>query len=150
MAAPTANVAADVSAACTGRAVVISEIPSSSRAWAAKASFAISCSSDLPRKRRVDPALDVNVGKLIELKVDVLAQLLAFAREIGLFGIRLRTDGHIFASRHRHGAGHQSRNARDQDFVLRCGRRSNADEVETMPSLAPSTAALNHPMRLTR
>ena len=32
MAAPTANVAADVSAACTGRAVVVSEIPSSSRA----------------------------------------------------------------------------------------------------------------------
>jgi hypothetical protein len=32
MAAPTENVAAEVSAACTGRAVVISEIPSSSRA----------------------------------------------------------------------------------------------------------------------
>jgi hypothetical protein len=32
MAAPTANVAAEVSAAWTGRAVVISEIPSSSRA----------------------------------------------------------------------------------------------------------------------
>src|SRR5450759_1020085 len=43
MAAPTENVAAEVSAACTGRAVVISEIPSSSRAWAVKASFAISC-----------------------------------------------------------------------------------------------------------
>ena len=42
MAAPTENVAADVSAACTGRAVVIYEIPSSSRAWAVKASFAIS------------------------------------------------------------------------------------------------------------
>jgi hypothetical protein len=43
MAAPTENVAADVNAACTGRAVVISEIPSSSRAWAVKASFAINC-----------------------------------------------------------------------------------------------------------
>ena len=43
MAAPTENITADVSAACTGRAVVISEIPSSSRAWAVKASFAISC-----------------------------------------------------------------------------------------------------------
>jgi len=31
-AAPTENVKADVNAACTGRAVVISEIPSSSRA----------------------------------------------------------------------------------------------------------------------
>jgi hypothetical protein len=34
MAAPTEKVTADVSAACTGRAVVTSEIPSSSRAWA--------------------------------------------------------------------------------------------------------------------
>ena len=32
MAAPTENMMADVSAACTGRALVISEIPSSSRA----------------------------------------------------------------------------------------------------------------------
>src|SRR5450756_176864 len=37
MAAPTENDAAEVSAACTGRAVVISEIPSSSCAWALKA-----------------------------------------------------------------------------------------------------------------
>ena len=43
MAAPAENVTADVSAACTGRAVVMSEIPSSSRACAVKASFAISC-----------------------------------------------------------------------------------------------------------
>ena len=43
MAAPKENDTADVSAACTGRAVVISEIPSSSCAWALKASFAISC-----------------------------------------------------------------------------------------------------------
>jgi hypothetical protein len=41
-AAPTEKVAADASAACTGRAVLISEIPSSSRAWAPSASFAIS------------------------------------------------------------------------------------------------------------
>ena len=33
MAAPMENVAADVRAACTGRAAVISEMPSSSRAW---------------------------------------------------------------------------------------------------------------------
>jgi hypothetical protein len=42
MTAPTENEAAEVSAACTGRAVVISEMPSSSRAWAPKASFAVS------------------------------------------------------------------------------------------------------------
>ena len=39
--APVAKVPADVRAAWTGRAVVTSEIPSSSRAWAPSASFAI-------------------------------------------------------------------------------------------------------------
>jgi hypothetical protein len=42
---PTAKVAAEVSAAWIGRAVVASDIPSSSRAWATSASFAISCSA---------------------------------------------------------------------------------------------------------
>ena len=44
-AAPMQKVAADASAAWTGRALVISEIPSSSRAWALRASLAISCSA---------------------------------------------------------------------------------------------------------
>jgi hypothetical protein len=43
-AAPTAKVDAEVSAAWTGRAVVTSEMPSSSRACAPSASFAISYS----------------------------------------------------------------------------------------------------------
>jgi hypothetical protein len=43
IAAPTENDAAEVSAARTGRAVVVSEIPSSSRACALRASFAVSC-----------------------------------------------------------------------------------------------------------
>lgn len=89
MAAPTENITADVNAACTGRAVVISEIPSSSRAWAVKASFAISCFGNLPRKRLIDTALDVDFGKLLPFDLDVLAQLLAFARKIGLFRVRL-------------------------------------------------------------
>ena len=46
-AAPREKVAAEAKAACTGRAVLISEIPSSSRAWAPNASFAISCSATL-------------------------------------------------------------------------------------------------------
>ena len=41
MAAPDAKVTAEVSAACTGRATVMSEMPSSSRAWAPSASLAI-------------------------------------------------------------------------------------------------------------
>src|SRR3569832_28883 len=43
IAAPAEHVAAEVIAACTGRAVVIWEMPNSSRACAPRASFAISC-----------------------------------------------------------------------------------------------------------
>ena len=45
-----------------------------------RASFAISCSG------LIDTSLDVDIGKLIELKSRVLVQLLAFACEISLFG----------------------------------------------------------------
>ena len=108
---------------------------------------------DLPRKRLIDTALDVNVRQLIELKFWTILQFLAFARKVGLFGIRLRTDGHVFAGGHRHGAGHQSRNARDQDIILRGRRRGDSTirlAVETMPSLAPRTAARNQPIRATK
>jgi hypothetical protein len=46
-----------------------------------------------------DTALDINVRQLIELKFWIVLQFLAFARQIRLFGIRLRTDGHILAGR---------------------------------------------------
>jgi hypothetical protein len=68
---------------------------------------------DLPRKVPIDAALDVDIGKLIELKFGGLVQLLAFARQIRPFGVGLRTDGHIFAGGHRHRASHQSRDTRD-------------------------------------
>ena len=78
--------------------------------------------SNLTRKPLFDASLDVNFGELIELGFRALAQFLAFAREIGLFGVGLRTDGYILASRHRHGASHEPRHARDQDIALRRGR----------------------------
>ena len=78
--------------------------------------------SHLPRKPLFDASLDVNFGELIELGFRALAQFLAFAREIGLFGVGLRTDGYILASRHRHRASHEPRHTRDQDIALRRGR----------------------------
>ena len=57
MTAPTENDAAEVSAAYTGRAVVISEIPSSSRAWAPKASFAVSWRATLRANALSTPRL---------------------------------------------------------------------------------------------
>ena len=108
---------------------------------------------DLPRKLPIDAALDVEISKLIELEFGIVAQLLAFAPEVRPFGVGLRADGHIFAGGHRHRASHQSRDTGDQHTVLCCGCRGDTNDqaaVERMPSLAPSTAALNHPMRLTR
>jgi hypothetical protein len=76
---------------------------------------------NLPRQDLIDTTLDVDFGKLIKLKLGILAQLLAFAREVRLLGVGLRPDGHILAGGHRHGASHQSCDARDQDVVLRRG-----------------------------
>jgi hypothetical protein len=42
--------------------------------------------SDLTRKVRLNAAFDIYLGKLGSLELDVLAQLLALARDIGLFG----------------------------------------------------------------
>ena len=123
MAAPIENIAAEVSAACTGRAAVTSDIPSSSRAWAVRASFAMSCWATCRASGLIDASFDVDVGKLIEFKGRIVAQFFAFAREIGSFRIGLRTDRHVFAGRHRHGAGDQTRNPRDHDFMLRRGSR---------------------------
>jgi hypothetical protein len=83
---------------------------------------------NLPRKDLIDTALYVDLGKLIQFKRGIVAQLFAFAREIRPFCVRLRTDGHILAGGHRHGAGNQSRNTRDQDSALRHGRRGDADD----------------------
>ena len=128
MAAPTENVAADVSAACTGRAVVISEIPEFIARVGGQGILCHQLPGNLPRKNLIDAALDVDFGKFINVKLDIFAQLLAFAREVRPFGVGLRADRHILAGGHRHGAGHQSRDTRDQDVVLRRGRRGNADD----------------------
>ena len=76
---------------------------------------------NLPRQRLIDPALDVDFGKLIELGLGILVQLVAFAREIGAFGVA----------------------AAEATPTMRLA-------VEMMPSLAPRTAALNQPMRSMR
>ena len=128
MAAPTENVTADVSAACTGRALVIFEIPSSSRACAVRGIFRRQLLRDLPRKRLVDATLDVDFGKFIQLVRRILAQLRALAREIRLFGVGLRADRHILAGRHRHGPRHQACDTGDQDIVLLRRCRGNADD----------------------
>ena len=50
------------------------------------------------------------------------------ALEIRTLGIRLRTDGHVLACRHRHGTRHQARNAGDQHLAAPGTRRRDADD----------------------
>ena len=43
--------------------------------------------SNLPCKVLIDATLDVDLGKFVELKLRILAQLLALAPKICLFGV---------------------------------------------------------------
>jgi len=99
------------------------------------------------------PALDINVRQLIELKFWIILQFLAFARKIRLFGIRLRTDGHILASGHRHGASHQPCDAHNQDIVLRRRRGGDANDQargRNNAVVGPEDPGRNQPIRATR
>ena len=73
---------------------------------------------DLPGQRRIEPAALVDSRKLLMLAGIVRVEFLPFAIDVGLLGISLRVDRHIFAGRHRHRACHQARNAGDQDILL--------------------------------
>ena len=53
--APAAKVSAETSAAWTGRAVTVSDMPSSSRAWAPRASFAVNCTATRRARRSSRP-----------------------------------------------------------------------------------------------
>ena len=141
-------------AACSGRACESSVIPSSSRACTrarphARSALPATCSASLGRGRargRSRPAPHVRrpgrrAARLLE-------------REIGPLGVGLRAHRHVLARRHRGGAGDQAGDARGED--RRRGVESAAATptmiaaVETMPSLAPSTAARSHPVRWLR
>jgi len=105
-----------------------------------RASFAISCSG------LIDTSLDVDIGKLIELKSRVLVQLLAFAGEISMFGVGLRADGHIFAGAIDIApATSPATPAIKTSFCVAAAAATPTIKVavERMPSSAPSTAALS-------
>ena len=72
--------------------MVISDIPSSSRAWAPKALSPRGAGPLALARFPIDATLYVDIGKFIEFKFRVLAQLLAFARKVRLFGVGLRAD----------------------------------------------------------
>jgi hypothetical protein len=75
-----------------GGAVVISEIPSSSRAPSRHFRYQLLDESWRARRLIERTALDVNVRQLIELKFWTILLFLAFARKVGMFGIPIPTD----------------------------------------------------------
>ena len=83
----------------------------------------------------------------------MFAQLFAFAREVGLFSIGLRPDRHYSpAAIDIAPAANPATPAikTSSCFAAAAATPTIKLAVEMMPSLAPSTAALNQPMRLTR
>ena len=62
-------------------------MPSSSRACAPDASFAISCAATLRGKVQIDTTLDVDLGQLVAFEFDILTQLLALPCKIGVLGV---------------------------------------------------------------
>jgi hypothetical protein len=128
IAAPAEKVAADVSAAWIGRAVVIFRNPKFLARVGGQGVLRHQLLGNLPRKCLIYTALDVDIGKFIKLKLRILAQLLAFARQVRLLCVGLRANRHILAGGHRHGTSYQTRDSRDQYIVL-CGSRcGNADD----------------------
>ncbi len=105
---------------------------------------------DLSRQPRFESAPDIDRRQFVAFPRVIRLEFLALALDVRFLGVRLRVNGYVFASRHGHGAGNQSGHARDHDAVVgRMGPRrtpSTRLAVETMPSLAPSTAARSQPM----
>ena len=127
-AAPTAKVAAEASAACSGRAVWISERPSSSRACAPRASCVHQLHGHLMRQLRVEPAAPVDGSQFFHFVLGVLGELAAFAFEVGLFGVGLRADRDVFPRGHRQRACRQARDARQQHGRARGAAGGHADD----------------------
>lgn len=68
---------------------------------------------DLPRKVRLDATLRVETGQFLTFEFRLSGQLRPLPSEIGLFGVRLGTDGDIFTRRHRHGPSNKASDACD-------------------------------------
>ena len=103
---------------------------------------------DLGRQGRVQTAADIDGRQLPPLPGRVRVELQALERNVGALGVGLRVDGDILAGGHRHGAGDQARDPGDHERAVATPRIRLA--VETIPSLAPKTAARSQPMRSVR
>ena len=81
---------------------------------------------DLFGERAVEPALLIDERQLLQLEFGIGGKMALLELDIGLFGIALRTDRHIFARRHRHRARDQSRGPGNENRRRARPRRRDA------------------------
>ena len=77
------------------------------------------------RGLRRDASVFEKAGQFLQLEVRLLDEFPAFLLQIGALGVRLRTDGDVFAGCHRHGSRHEAGGSRQQYLVR--GRRRGGD-----------------------
>ncbi len=126
--APTAKVAAEVSAAWTERAVVIARDAQLVAGMGTKRILRHQLNRHLLRERGVETMGNIDVGQLLLLKTGTGPKGRCFAGEIGGLGVGLRAYGDILAHGHRHGASDQARDARHQDVAARSTGRRHAND----------------------
>ncbi len=124
-AAPVANAAAEVSAACTGRARVedaqfIARVGCEPVAGGKLLRHLL---GQIPR----ESAADVDQRQLFQLGVRRSREFHAFAIEVGFFGIRLGTHRHVLTGRHGESACHQAGRSGEQNGIAARLRGGDAD-----------------------
>ena len=153
IAAPTEKVAADVRAACTGRAVVISDIPNSSRASPPRR-LSPSAARRLAMQRCDLHHASHRFGQVPRVR-PLEFQRALYARAQGPLArcrISELTETYSPAAIDMAPATKPATPAIITSFCVAAAAATPTIKlaVETMPSLAPSTAALSHPIRSTR
>ena len=78
--------------------------------------------------RPIDTPCNIYLGQFFALGLDTCAEFNTLSSDVRLFGIRLRADRDIFASRHRHRASNKPGDARDQDLIVIPGRGRDSND----------------------
>ena len=82
--------------------------------------------------RPIDTPCNIYLGQFFALGLDTCAEFNTLASDVRLFGVRLRADRDIFASRHRHRASDKPGDARDLDLAVVWGRgRDSGDQARS-------------------
>ena len=134
-----------------GRARVSWVRPSSSAMCTASTSPCDSSTATSWARSWRQALVDVDAGQLAQLALGRLGQLPALLGDVGLLGVALRAHRGVLADGHREGAGDQRRRPRPATTAWRdapaAATAMTRQATDTMPSLAPSTAARSHPPR---